>query len=254
MKKLFPLLLLAALVFSCKKSEEPADPQTGHFSINGVHDVDLSESAIGSISIPLSVVPNGGNDTVALSVEDVPAGVSISFSPREGVTSFNSIMTLSTDFSGEGGTHTIKLRGKGHSGERSYEMKVTMAAYNGWKLGADIFKRLSVEKYTTGAYQSIHIMATNGAVLRLSFPKGVPLPQKSATYLISHDSLPNSMQMTLYDGAAIWSATGLTTNGSNGTASGRFIVDSLQRFVFKCSDVEMSDGLRKLSLNCSVGQ
>jgi hypothetical protein len=253
MKKLSFLLLLAALAFSCKKSEETADPQTGHFNINGIHDVDLSESATGVMSIPLSIVPTGGNDTVALFADDLPQGLYVSFTPREGVTTFQSVMKLAYDFSGAGGTYTIKVRGKGHSGERSYEMKVTLAAYNGWQLGQDVYKRLVVVKQTSGAYQAILITATNGAVLRLSFPKGVPLPQTSAVYPIIRDTAQKGMQITLYDGAQIWSATGQSTNGGE-AASGRFVIDSLKRFVFKCSDVEMSDGLRKKNLNCSIGE
>ena len=253
MKKLSFLLLLAALAFSCKKSDEATDPQTGHFNITGIHDVDLSESSTGVISIPLSVVPTGGNDTVALSVDDLPQGLYVSFTPREGITTFQSVMNLSYDYSGSGGTYTIKLRGKGHSGERSYEMKVTLAAYNGWQLGKDIYKRMVVVKQTSGAYQAILVTATNGAVLRLSFPKGVPLPQTSATYPIIRDTTKNGMQITLYDGAQIWAATGKRTNSSE-AASGRFVIDSLKRFVFKCEDVEMSDGVGKQSLNCSIGE
>ncbi|MBS1616537.1 MAG: hypothetical protein JST06_10525 [Bacteroidetes bacterium] len=249
------MLFISAFALSCTKTDSPSDPQTGNFNITGIHDVDLSASATGQVSLPLAVVPTGGTkDTVALSLDMLPQGVTASFSPREGITSFNSTLNLYTDYSGNGGTYSIKLRGKGHSGERSYDFKLTIPFYNGWQLGADVYRKLYVDKSSSGSYAFIRITATNYAVLRLSFPEGVALPTKNASFSISPDSLKGNMQITIYDGAGIWSATGKQTNGNSGPATGQFLIDSLQRFVFQCANVEMTDGQRKRNLNCSVGQ
>ncbi len=255
MRPRYFLLFIATLALSCTKSDNTSDPQTGNFNITGVHDVDLSTSAVGQASLSLSVVPAGGaKDTVALSLDQLPQGVVASFSPREGITAFNSTLNFSTDYTGDGGTYVIKLRGKGHSGERSYDFKLTMPYYNGWQLGSDVYRRMYVDKSSSGTYATIRVTATNNAVLRLSFPEGVTIPEKNTSFLISPDSIKGNMQITLYSGAEIWSATGKQTNGASGPATGQFLIDSLNRFVFKCANVEMSDGQHKRNLNCSVGQ
>ncbi len=251
MRNLSFLLLLSLFALSCSKTDEPGDPQTGRFNITGVQDVDLSNSSIGSATITLNVTPVGAADTVQLSVDDIPNGVNVSFTPRDGITAFSTTMRIWTDFSGQGGTYVLKLRGVGHSGERTYPFKLTLAPYNGWQFGSEVFQKVWLHRNTTGTYKFIQVMATNGAMMRLSLPAGMDLPTKTTEYHITSDSVANAMQITLYDGPNIWSATGHKSTDPNQPATGQIIVDSIQKYIFKCSNVEMTNGIDKRNLDCN---
>ena len=257
MKRLSTVLLFSIILFSCKKSEDNSDPQTGNFTITGVRDVDLSVTSTGSYTFPISIDPVGGvKDTVSLTTDLMPGGVYAKFEPRTGITPFKSLVTISTDFSTGGGTFPFKIKGVGHSGNRSYDIHVTLDAFRGWQLGSAIYQRESVLKDpgTSSKYANIIVTAPNGAQLHLSFGAGVPLPTVNSTYTISADTGKKNLQIAMYDGAHIWGATGKHSDGTTDAPTGVFTFDTLRRFTFKCFNVEVSDGLKKESLNCSFSE
>jgi hypothetical protein len=256
MKHFSILVLLSLIAFSCKKAEENTTPQSGNFTITGVKDVDLSVTSDGRFSFPISVVPTGSSkDTVKLSADLVPGGVYCSFNPSTGVVPFNSVVTVSTDFSTPGGTYPFKIKGTATSGTRSYDLNVTLAQFRGWQLGSVIYEKsgLTKQEGATGTYPSLIVLAPNGAELRMTFAAGTKLPKVNTTYKISKDTGKNNIQIALYDNLQIWSATGNRTDGTE-AATGVFTFDTLKRFTFKCSNVEMNDGLQRKPLNCSFSE
>jgi hypothetical protein len=256
MKQLSVLILLSLLAISCKKAEETKNSNTGSFTITGIKDVDLSVSSDGRVSFPISVVPTSGvKDTVKLSADLVPGGVYCSFVPSTGVLPFNSIVTVSTDFSSAGGTYPFKIKGVGSTGTNEYDIKVTLAPFRGWQLGSDIYEKTGLTKSEgTGVdYPYIVVSAPNGAQLRVNFAAQTRLPKVTTTYNITSDTGRNNIQIAMAHNSTIWSATGKQF-GSSDAATGTFTIDTLKRFTFKCSNVEMSDGLQKKSLSCSFSE
>lgn len=256
MKQLALFILAATLMVSCKKSEEVKEAETGAFVINGVKDVDLSESSDGRYSFPASVSSTtGSKDTVKLVAELVPGGVYCSFSVNTGVTPFNSVVTVSTDFSTPGGTYPFKIKGIGKTGNRSYDIKVTLAPFRGWQLDSDIYEKEVVSKTegASGSYPYVIATSPNGSQLRIAFAANTKLPKVNTTYKVSRDTGKNNIQITVFDNQQIWSATGLRTD-NNESASGVFSFDTLKRFTFKASNLEVSDGLKKKNLNISFSE
>ena len=257
MKRFSTLLLLSLLAISCQKSSDTADPQTGNFSINGVRDVDLTLTSTGSYTFPVSVVSNSGaKDTVDLTTDLIPGGVYADFKPNHGITPFTSLVTISTDYSTGGGTFPFKIKGIGRCGTRTYDIRVTLDAFRGWQLGSEVYQRESVDKDAGGGstYPTITVHGPNSAQLRLSFPAHTGLPITNSTYTVSSDTGAKKIQIAMYDGAQIWSATGRRTDGSSESATGVFTFDTLKRFTFKAFNVEVSDGLIKKTLNCSFSE
>lgn len=255
MKPFVALIALSVMFQSCSKTEDTV-ADSGNFVITGVRDVDLSVTSTGSYTYPISVTStNGAKNTVRLAGDYMPGGVYADCRPSSGVTPFTSQVTISTDYTTGGGTFPLKIKGTDSIGSRSYGMNVTLSQYRGWQFGSDIFIKESVEKDpgTVSYYASIKATATNGSHLNISFAKGAGLPKANSTYKISGDTGKSNIQIALYDGAHIWSATGKRTDGMD-APTGVFTFDTLKRFTFKCSSVEMSDGVKKQALNCSFSE
>lgn len=257
MKSIPAALLLCLLAASCNKATDSTESSTANFSITGLRDVDLTLTSNGSYSFPVSVVPtSGASDTVTLFGDLFPTGMYASFEPRTGVTPFTSIVTFSTDYSSaKGGTFACKVKGTGHSGVRSYDVNITTDAYRGWQLGSAIYEKVSLQEDpgTTTLYPSIKVVSPSGAELRLSFAAGTGLPKANSTYKIATDTGRNNIRISLYDGPHIWSATGKRTDNSE-VPTGIFTFDTLHKFTFKCTNVEMSDGLQKMPLSASFSE
>jgi hypothetical protein len=257
MRQVSTLLLLCCIALSCKKSDNNSDSSTANFSITGLKDVDLTVTSDGKYSFPVSVVPTSGTkDTVTLFGDLFPSGLYIAFEPRTGVTPFTSVVTVYTDYSSNaGGIFACKVKGTGHSGVRSYDLHVTTDAYRGWQLGSAIYQKVTLTKSsgTTTLYPNITVTSPSGAALRLSFAAGAGLPTVNSTYKIAADTGRNSIRISLYDGPHIWSATGKRYSSSD-AATGAFTFDTLHKFTFKCSEVEMSDGTQKMPLSCSFSE
>lgn len=252
MKWLPTLLVLPFLAIACKKTESNENASTANFTITGVRDIDLSVTSNGSYTFPISVVPSGGGkDTVTLSTENIPGGVNAVFSPAQGITPFNSQVTVFTDYTTPGGSYPFKIKGIGRSGNRAYDINVTLAPYRGWKIGNDIYERESIIKDngSATAYPVIRVTTARGGELRLSFAQGAGLPTTAGNYTIAGDTGRKTLQLSMYNGAHVWIATGRRTDGSSERATGAFTFDTLRKFTFKCFNVEMSDGLTKLPLD-----
>jgi hypothetical protein len=258
MKQVSLLILSSLLLFSCsKKADDGTESSTANFSITGIKDVDLTLTSNGQYTFQVQVVPtSGAKDTVTLFGDNFPNGVYADFQPRTGVTPFTSTVTISTDFkSGVDGIVVSKIKGSGNSGVRSYDMKINLDAYRGWQLGSAIYEKVGLEK-TAGndtTYARVKVISPTGAALYLSFALKAGLPTATSTYTIANDTGKKSLRIAMYEGAHIWSATGKAADGS-GPATGTFTFDTLHKFTFKCSNVEMSDGIQKVPLKCSFSE
>jgi hypothetical protein len=258
MKQVSLLILSCIILFSCsKKTDNGTESSTANFTINGIKDVDLTLTSNGQYSFPVQVVSTSGTkDTVTLFGDNFPNGVFADFQPRVGITPFTSIVTISTDFkSGVDGTVVSKIKGSGNSGVRTYDIRINLDAYRGWQLGSAIYEKVGLEK-TAGndtTYARIKVISPSGAALYLSFALKAGLPTGTSIYNIANDTGKKSLRIAMYEGAHIWSATGKNADGS-GTATGTFTFDTLHKFTFKCSNVEMTDGIQKMPLKCSFSE
>jgi len=251
MKQIVLLLSAAFFLNSCAKSNDTEPASTANFKITGLKDVDLSTTSNAWVSLPLSVVPLGSaKDTVLLSMDGFPKGMGYTVSPLSGATPYDAKLSLFTDFSGQGGTFPVKLRGVGRSGEVSYTINVTVPSYRGWIFDGILYRQTGFIRNTDSVknYASVRIYGGGNGQLTVSFPKGRSFPKKTTSYSITSGALDSSdnIQISFYDNAKIFSATGKST--------GTFLVDTLGKLVFKCSNVEMSNGLEKKFLSVDAAE
>lgn len=203
MKKIALLLVAAAAFSSCSKKDDPTpvtppttttptpSPVPG-FTIDGIRDVKLEESATSNI---LSLVVNRINSNqapVALSVSGLPAGVTAKFDPANGTPSFNTTVTFSYDYTGTGGTYPVKIIGNSDSGKKEYSFNMTVPATpsNGWVIGtsaktASEFGRDSVF-YNPYYGRSLDGSASDGSYIRFILRYDTPFPGKDMTYKLRY--------------------------------------------------------------------
>jgi hypothetical protein len=248
LNKLSWLLLLLPLFFlACSKgTDEGPKASTANFSITGLKDVDMSTTPSNSYTFPISIQSVAGAvDTVTLYANELPSGLYVHFVPVIGVTPFTSYVTITAQTQGAG-TYTVKIKGVGLSGLRTYDLKITVPEFRGWKLGSTTYHRQSVVKSAGGSSSpaTILVNASGGAILILTFAPGAPLPSSTSTYSISSEAnSSNEIAIQMIDGAHTWESTG------GGTASGTFTFEN-GKFSFKCSNVEMMEGTERKMISC----
>jgi hypothetical protein len=252
--RLLALLALVLTVFACKKEEKTDDPNSGstaRFKITGVKDVDLSLSSTGTATLPVSVVTNTGAiaDTVAVQVTGLPAGIRAAISPASGVTSFASEIRFINEFNGPGGTFPISILGIGKSGTMTYKLNLTVPGYLGWIFNDTAYTRSNVVKDAgrVSGYAYIYADAQDGSRLVINFPYKAEIPTRAATYKIGAAAEEGTLRLQLLrDSTQVFTSTG------TGNPSASFSFDTAGRFIFKCSDVQMTNGVRTGKLSVSL--
>jgi hypothetical protein len=252
--RLLALFGLVLTVFACKKEAETEDPNAGstaRFKITGVKDIDLSLSTSGRSSLPVSVVSNAGalSDTVSLQVLGLPSGVRTVIEPATGITTFASRITFINDFSGPGGVFPVKVVGIGNSGSMSYAMNLIVPNYLGWSFNDTVYARQRIVKESGGTSGNPYIYADayDGSRLLIRFPQNGSIPTKAVTYKIGAAPAEGTLQLQF-----IRDTTQVFVSTAVGARTASFVFDSLGKFIFKCSDVHMSNGLRSGKLNVSM--
>ncbi len=252
--RLLPVFILALLAAACKKEDKTEDPNAGssaRFRITGVKDIDLSLSTTGTAYMPIQIVTNAGAqpDTVNIQVTDLPRGIRTVIEPANRITTFASRITFLNEFNGPGGTFPVKVLGIGNSGTMTYPMNLTIAGYLGWTFNDTVFSRATVVKEPGRAtgYPYIYADATNGSRLIIHFPHKSALPTKAATYKIGASATNGNIQVQFVrDSTQIFVSTGV------GAPTATFSFDSLGKFIFRCTGVEMSNGIRSGMLSANL--
>lgn len=251
---LFSLLALALSVFACKKEDTPPDPNAGstaRFKVTGVKDVDLSLSSAGRIVLPVKVVTNAGAlaDTVTLQVTGLPDGIGTIIKPSTGVTSFAATIEFVNNNTGRGGNFPVNVVAIGNSGTMTYPMVLTVPAYIGWIFNDTAYTRTRVVKDPgrTSGNPYIFIDAQDGSRLIINFPYKAELPTRAATYKIGGSTGAGMIQLQF-----IRDTTQVFVSTAVGSPTATFTFDTLGKFIFKCSNVQMSNGLRTGKLNASL--
>jgi hypothetical protein len=250
MRKLQLLFLLCITALSCTKAPEGETGSTATFAISGVHDVDLTQNSTASSKLPVSIT-SSTTETVSLRVDGLPRGVFADVRPSSGPAPFTASIVFWNDFSGTGGTYPVTVVGTSPSGTRSYPMNVTLDYYKGWQFGDSVYnqKGLVKDPGSVKQYPKITVFGGGAGQLTISFMQGTSLPIANKTYKISASSTTaDEIQISMYDEPAIYTATGV------GAPTGTFIFDTLGKFAFKCSKVEMSNGREKKLLSASFSE
>lgn len=247
MKKILAAALLLLTFSACTKKDNAESSGKAKFVINGIQSVDLTNNTSASSEFAITVV--GDPETVALSAEDLPPGLHVSFDPSSGTPPFNSKVRVWNDFSGNGGTQGFHITGRTETGTRNYLLNATFAAFRGWKFGEGVYLQKSVARIPGSStdYPQIKIYGGGAGILTLSFAQGGKLPTSNKTYKISNTALgPDEVRITMTDGPIIFSAVG------DNNASATFMFDNQGQFVLKCKNVEMRNGVDQKILECNV--
>ncbi len=255
--KMLRLLILPALIltlFACKKEESPSsDPNTGsnaRFKVTGVKDIDLSLSSNGVVNMPIDVVTNSGAlpDTVSLQIEGLPSGVDVSIAPIAGKTSFASRIQFRNN-NAPGGNYHVNIVAIGKSGTLTYPMILAVPGYIGWTFNDSSYNRRTVIKDAgkVSGYPYIYADATNGARLVINFPYKSELPKAPVSYKVGAAPAEGTIQLQFFQ-----DSTQVFVSTAEGSPTASFLFDSLGKFIFKCGDVKMSNGLRTGTLRVSL--
>ncbi len=130
-KKLLLVLLLAPLLFSACKKDDPVNPVASQFVIEGIDQVNLSTSAGSKLDLSISS-SSGAAEAVSLSVTGLPTGVNAVFSPVSGTPPFDASVTFSRTSTAIPGTYPIKVVGTSASFTKSYDLNLVVPEWNGW--------------------------------------------------------------------------------------------------------------------------
>jgi hypothetical protein len=106
------------------------------FNINGIRDVALFHATLKD-TLQLSVeYSSGTNEPVALSVSGLPTGVSANITTVSGTPDYNSTIYFSAANSVPPGTYPIKITGTASHTNKSYDLKLIVPAFNGYKFNS----------------------------------------------------------------------------------------------------------------------
>jgi hypothetical protein len=252
MKQVYLLsLLLCITALSCSKTdEEPAS--TANFTITGVRNADLTTNASASDAYPISIVSSSGTaEKVTLTADGLPKGAYAEFRPSSGTTPFTAQVKFWYDYSGSGGNYPVSVVGYSPSGTRSYKMDLKLDPYRGWKFGDSIYHQTELlkDQGSSNRYPNIKVYGGGAGTLTISFGMGKSLPVANKVYKITTSAgTSDDIQITMFDDPVIYSATGV------GNPTGTFRFDSLGKFKFICTGVEMSNGSKKRMLDVSINE
>lgn len=127
MKKLnLVACLLLAVLFACNKDNGSKE---ANVIINGIHDVSLQLTDSTIIPLQITQASEKSQENIALSVEQLPKGVTASFEPKSGVPTFSTMMKIYVGKGAPGGSHELKIVATNTSGSRKvYNMTLEIDA------------------------------------------------------------------------------------------------------------------------------
>jgi hypothetical protein len=132
-KTLFLILFVLPFFCSCKKGENTsADPG---FSINGIHDLDMTQQRGDFLSLTVKQKDSSQKQDVAITVENLPIGVTATVLLTSGNPAISHVITFKNDLSSPGGTYPIKIVGTSAAGRKEYDLNLTITSFSGWTIG-----------------------------------------------------------------------------------------------------------------------
>lgn len=125
MRKLFTLLALCSLSLGIHSCSKPNSSNGTTYTVSGITGITLAQGESDALTLNIQTVGTY-QDQVSLDVDGLPDGVSVSFAPKSGTPSFNTVVTF-TNTSAEMGTYNCRLivRGSG-SRVRYYDFVLTI--------------------------------------------------------------------------------------------------------------------------------
>lgn len=124
MKKVYLLVtLICVSIFACKKTDNSYIKLPPGFIVNGITDVTVEKDSVAFLSLNVEL-QKGEQEPVTLSASNLPAGVTVSFTPESGTPNFEALASFRTSLSSVPGIYPIKLVATGKSGARSYDMNL----------------------------------------------------------------------------------------------------------------------------------
>ncbi len=142
MKNIIYVVLSTLLLWGCSKPEKDPPPTTPttptyNFEINGL--LNLTLNGVLSSSFTAEVKQTGTvQENITLSAEDLPAGVTVTFSPVSGITTFSSLVVFNCLSTAKSGVYPVKITGTTAAGvKRTYTINLTIAIpcgakFNSW--------------------------------------------------------------------------------------------------------------------------
>lgn len=187
----------------------------------------------------------GVAEPVTLSVSGLPAGVAADIRPVSGTPDFISSITFNqTSATVAAGNYPIKITGTSATYTKSYDLKLTVAAFNGFTANGEIFIAYGVTRFTGSGYSSLSVNTpqTASGITNLSatiagnwpatdgiytYPVG-PAPS-STTIAVTHNIFSGNFRstangatatVTISGGKVAIKASGIVTTSANGGSGG----------------------------------
>lgn len=134
MKSIFiPIVTAILLLFTaCNKSGSGTPANTYGYTVSGLQDITIRQYTDTTFTLPIAVnYVSGSQETVTVSVSDLPPGLSAGSSTATGIPTFSPAFTISGR-ANQTGTYTVKLTvNSPSSGSQTFTFKITVAANPG---------------------------------------------------------------------------------------------------------------------------
>ncbi len=214
LKTLAPILLTLA-IFSqgCKKETEESD----RFIINGLHDIQFNSSATSNM-LPIQVAQmNGAQETVNLSVENLPDGFWAGIEPNSGTPTFGAMITIYQSGASKGGSYPFKVVARSASFTKTYTLNLVVPA-NGFSIAIpdtlefneSAHAYAGVDRTSGGTLEEVTLSVSNVPTqLDASFDKNTGKPSFMATLTFNEKTqLPEgNYPITISGKSASYNAT-----------------------------------------------
>lgn len=185
-KTLIVFLLATCFFISCSKPEtfisNPATKST--FTIIGVHDMAFDTSGHAVLALAVKDVTGDTQQSVSVGVSGLPRGILPTIKPHTGTTDFTTSITLSYDGvydTAAPGTYPLKIIGESASDTETYDCKLTIPPYNGFRLNYAFMRTASMSHTTDSVKIRSQIYA--GTLVGYN-PAGWPTADGTYTYMV----------------------------------------------------------------------
>ncbi|MBN9482886.1 MAG: hypothetical protein BGO70_08415 [Bacteroidetes bacterium 43-93] len=126
------LFILLTTVLACKKDRSTdsntttATTPATNFMINGIKDLNLAKGGATPLGLEVKYT-SGKQETVTLTTDKLPNGVTTDIDPKSGTPTYTSVITFHASSSADGGTFPVKVIGTNASGQvLSYDLNLNI--------------------------------------------------------------------------------------------------------------------------------